>query len=423
MLNYFHEQIFIMKSNLNHVKHLDKSLEAHLDQVFTEKLLQKMLEVSIPLQDHLDKSKLDGVDHGIRIVKKLGRIDIREIHPPGQPIFYRDKNGKSTGKIASERGYQTRMSTPAIDADHRKPIEKSIKNNNWVPQYLAPVYFRLPKDQEYDHPVFHGVKVKYGVFEGCHRTESARNTGQKHIIGYLVEFDLANIYYLAGAVFNTEAQRQMQLNYIDHAEGIIAEIQENKSVFGKKFNAIVDTDERDKLINKIINKYTQNKTVKKEIKKYLSNKNIYSPKVKPFNQTDAANHVEASKDWRVADDVFDKNNKKINLPYDYEHNTIENLVGILAETKGSNDSIVFGKCLRILKDYPNKRITIILNPSSDNAKKQKDTARQFRIRCENMIDLYRDAKYDNLDFHIQIIPKTIEDRERADQLGVDFLEI
>ena len=79
--------------------------------------------------------------------------------------------------------------------------------------------------------------------------------------------------------------------------------------------------------------------------------------------------------------------------------------------------------MRIIKDYPNKRITIILNPSSDNAKKQKDTARQFRIRCENMIDLYRDAKYENLDFHIQIIPKTIEDRERADQLGVDFLEI
>ena len=402
-----------MKSNLNHVRHLDKSLEEHLDQVFTEKLLQEMKRVSIPLQDHLDKSKLDGVDHGITIVKGLGRIDIREIHPPGQPIFYRDKNGKSTGKIASERGYQTRASTPAIDQEHRKPIEKSIKNKNWVPQYLAPVYFRLPKDQEYDHPSFRDVKVKYGVFEGCHRTESARNTDQKHIIGYLVEFDLANIYYLAGAVFNTEAQRQMQLNYIDHAEGIIAEIQENKSLFGKKFNTIIDADERDKLINKRINDYTSNKTVKEHIQKYLCNENIYNPKVKPFNQTDAANHVEASDVWK----------KVTNLPYDYQHKTDKDLVAILAETKGSNDKIVFDKRIKILNDHPEKKVKILVNPSTKDAKKQKSNAREFRAKLEKMIELYQDTVYENLDFHIEIIPKTISDRERADQLGVDFLEI
>ena len=376
-------------------------------QIFDIHRLKTMRESSRPLKHHLDEAKrLTGFDHNVELLEdELQLIDIREIHPPGKDLHYKDENGKPQVIV---NGFQTRQKI--IDWDQVENISNDIKDRYWQEEQLAPVYFILPKIMQYPHPDYPDLLVKYGIIEGNHRTESARRAEQDNMIGWIVEFDLSSIRKIANLVFNTPRNTQVRLTCEDYGEQIITEITEEKTAFGKQYK-VASADEKENLVKSEINSCTKNTAMRGNIEHYIQSKNLYTPAVKAYKQEDAHNYV-------LNTDLY---SRTPNALWDYESKTNKDNVVILCEDKGAESERQIIKMAKITRDHPDKKLFFTVNVSSKVEAKQKSGASKFRESLIELGDLISESNFSNVNYDVRYIPKSRKDLLRAKKSNNPFL--
>ena len=386
---------------------LQNTKQIKVFQIFDSHRLKAMRESSRPLKLHLDEAKrLTGFDHGVKLVEdELQLIDIREIHPPGKDLHYKDENGKPQVIV---NGFQTRQII--IDEDQVENISNDIKDRYWQGEQLAPVYFILPKIMQYPHPDDPNIIVKFGIIEGNHRTESARRAEQDNMIGWIVDFDLASIRKIANLVFNTPRNTQVKLSCEDYGEQIITEITEEKTAFGKQYK-VASADEKENLVKSEINSCTKNRAMRGNIEHYIQSKNLYTPAVKAYKQKDAHNYVENTDLYIRTPDAL----------WDYESKTNKDIVVILCEDKGAESERQIIKASKIERDYPDKRLFFAVNVSSKVAADQKSRASKFREDLIELGNLISESNFSNVNYDVRYIPKSQDDLLLAKKTNNPFL--
>ena len=386
---------------------LQNTKQIKVFQIFDSHRLKAMRESSRPLKHHLDEAKrLTGFDHNVELLEdELQLIDIREIHPPGKDLHYKDENGKPQ---VIPNGFQTRQII--IDEDQVENISNDIKDRYWQVEQLAPVYFILPKIMWYSHPDDPNIMVKYGIIEGNHRTESARRAEQDNMIGWIVDFDLPSIRKIANLVFNTPRNTQVKLSCEDYGEQIITEITEGKTTFGKQYK-VASTDEKENLVKSEINSCTKNRAMRGNIEHYIQSKNLYTPAVKAYKQQDAHNYV-------LNTDLYSRTPDAL---WDYVSKTNKDNVVILCEDKGAETERQIIKIAKIEKDHPDKKLFFAVNVSSKVAANQKSGASKFREDLINLGDLISESNFSNVNYDVRYIPKSQDDLLHAKKTNNPFL--
>ena len=386
---------------------LQNTKQIKVFQIFNSHRLKSMRESSRPLKLHLDEAKrLTGFDHDVELVEdELQLIDIRQIHPPGKDLHYKDENGKPQVIV---NGFQTRQII--IDEDQVENISNDIKDRYWQEEQLAPVYFILPKIMQYPHPDDPNIMVKYGIIEGNHRTESARRAEQDNMIGWIVDFDLPSIRKIANLVFNTPRNTQVKLSCEDYGEQIITEITEEKTAFGKQYK-VASADEKENLVKSEINSCTKNRAMRGNIEHYIQSKNLYTPAVKAYKQKDAHNYVENTDLYIRTPDAL----------WDYESKTNKDIVVILCEDKGAESERQIIKSSKIERDYPDKKLFFAVNVSSKVAANQKSGASKFRQDLIELGNLISESNFSNVNYDVRYIPKTRSDLLLAKKTNNPFL--
>ena len=388
----------------------DTIVTTQVFQLFDDDMLNIMRTSSRSLQRHLDEAKrTTGFDHGIKLVEdELQLIEIKEIHPPGKPLYYTDDDGVDQ---VIENGWQTRADV-TLDYDQVSTIEEDIKNRDWIPESLAPVHFLLPKCMWYTHADDADITVKYGILEGNHRTESARNTDQDNVIGWIVEFDLNYIRKIANLVFNTPRNTQVKLSAKDYGEQIITEIVEGKTAFGQQYKMAYDSVEKERLVKTEIYSCTKLKSMRENIEYYIQQKNLYTPAVKAFNQDDAGKYIMDIGEW---DKALDED------VWHYIHKTNKNKVIILCETKGANDLSVAHKLARMQTEFPEKQVMIVANVTSKMEARQKMVAQNFREKIINKSETMSQADFSSISYDVRYIPKSKKDLMQSKKTNNPFL--
>jgi len=386
---------------------LQNTKQIKVFQIFDSHRLKAMRESSRPLKLHLDEAKrLTGFDHGVELVEdELQLIDIREIHPPGKDLHYKDENGKPQVIV---NGFQTRQII--IDEDQVENISNDIKDRYWQGEQLAPVYFILPKIMQYSHPDDPNIMVKYGIIEGNHRTESARRAEQDNMIGWIVDFDLPSIRKIANLVFNTPRNTQVKLSCEDYGEQIITEITEEKTAFGKQYK-VASADEKENLVKSEINSCTKNRAMRGNIEHYIQSKNLYTPAVKAYKQKDAHNYVENTDLYIRTPDAL----------WDYESKTNKDIVVILCEDKGAEPDRQIIKISKIERDHPDKKLFFAVNVASKVAANQKSGASKFRQDLIELGNLISESNFSNVNYDVRYIPKSQDDLLLAKKTNNPFL--
>ena len=386
---------------------LQNTKQIKVFQIFNSHRLKSMRESSRPLKLHLDEAKrLTGFDHDVELVEdELQLIDIRQIHPPGKDLHYKDENGKPQVIV---NGFQTRQII--IDEDQVENISNDIKDRYWQGEQLAPVYFILPKIMQYSHPDDPNIMVKYGIIEGNHRTESARRAEQDNMIGWIVDFDLPSIRKIANLVFNTPRNTQVKLSCEDYGEQIITEITEEKTAFGKQYK-VASADEKENLVKSEINSCTKNRAMRENIEHYIQSKNLYTPAVKAYKQQDAHNYVENTDLYIRTPDAL----------WDYESKTNKDIVVILCEDKGAESERQIIKSSKIERDYPDKKLFFAVNVSSIVAANQKSGASKFRQDLIELGNLISESNFSNVNYDVRYIPKSQDDLLLAKKTNNPFL--
>lgn len=252
-------------------------------------------------------------------------IDIRQIHDLGYIAHKYDK------ELDRPRGFQTR----ADDDKHQETVDsiaKDMHDRNWDPLIMQGAVFRLPKEFQGMSFSSDGVERIYGIANLTHRLYAARQSGQTHILAWVIDITISKLIKWATAEANRNLYSSNPRKDGDIINSVLRQLQDpNSDISVAIANASTPEKEEKAMLDEVESYHVHAKT-RDAIVRRLAHKGGFTPERKKWDSAFMKEHVE---------DTFQEWVKSSTKIYDYLANN--DIPVILAQDEGSGVGEVANK--------------------------------------------------------------------------------
>lgn len=252
-------------------------------------------------------------------------IDIRQIHDLGYIAHKYDK------ELDRPRGFQTR----ADDDKHQETVDsiaQDMHDKNWDPLIMQGAVFRLPKEFQGMSFSSDGVERIYGIANLTHRLYAARESGQTHILAWIIDITISKLIKWATAEANRNLYSSNPRKDGDIINSVLRQLQDpNSDISVAIANASTPEKEEKAMLDEVESYHVHAKT-RDAIVRRLAHKGGFTPERKKWDSAFMKEHVE---------DTFQEWVKSSTKIYDYLANN--DIPVILAQDEGSGVGEVANK--------------------------------------------------------------------------------
>lgn len=252
-------------------------------------------------------------------------IDIRQIHDLGYIAHKYDK------ELDRPRGFQTR----ADDDKHQETVDsiaKDMHDRNWDPLIMQGAVFRLPKEFQGMSFSSDGIERIYGIANLTHRLYAARQSGQTHILAWVIDITISKLIKWATAEANRNLYSSNPRKDGDIINSVLRQLQDpNSDISVAIANASTPEKEEKAMLDEVESYHVHAKT-RDAIVRRLAHKGGFTPERKKWDSAFMKEHVE---------DTFQEWVKSSTKIYDYLANN--DIPVILAQDEGSGVGEVANK--------------------------------------------------------------------------------
>ena len=301
-------------------------------------------------------------DYGKAITPHPVLIDIRKIHDLGYISH------KYNSELDRPRGFQTRADQD-LDQDTVDDIAKDMVNRKWDPLLMQGAVFLLPEEfrgMSFDSD---GTERIYGIANLTHRLYAARQSGQTHIIAWIVDISLSKLRKWANAEANRKQYASNPRNdLIDITESILEDKADERSELSIALNNAATPEKEEEVIKNEVESYNVHSKTRDAIVRRLAMKGGFTPERKKWDANFMREYVE---------DTFQEWVKSGDKLYDYISQN--DVPVILAQDEGRGDAEVAEKWAQhVLAEDGNGPLKVLqsLNKTGKIDKKKADQVRR-----------------------------------------------
>ena len=299
---------------------------------------------------------------GKMVTNVLELIDIRTVHPAGKEI----KNNK-TGKVLP-KGFQIRVDTN-IDNKHKTSILEDIWNKDWNPSAPAMVFFRLP--EEYQYVGEDGILVVWGIADGSHRFDAARDDHQTSVIGWLIEMEVDKIRKFANAELNRVKYGAKDRSNEDIAGSVCVSYRDETSDLYARIKNAEDGEVNQILLDEILTYHVHAKTANAILRAVQHDPNVVVDR-KQYDSTRMENYLAEHKiDW-------------ITTKEDYHHYVSNKGVRVIVIQDQGTSHIITAHHICQLIQISDKPITVAFSVNK-TSKLTKENAEAERLSFKRKV--------------------------------------
>jgi len=252
-------------------------------------------------------------------------IDIRQIHDLGYIAHKYDK------ELDRPRGFQTR----ADDDKHQETVDsiaQDMHDKNWDPLIMQGAVFRLPKEFQGMSFSSDGVERIYGIANLTHRLYAARESGQTHILAWIIDITISKLIKWATAEANRNLYSSNPRKDGDIINSVLRQLQDPNSDISVAIANASTPEKEEKVMLDEVESYHVHAKTRDAIVRRLAHKGGFTPERKKWDSAFMKEHVE---------DTFQEWVKSSTKIYDYLANN--DIPVILAQDEGSGVGEVANK--------------------------------------------------------------------------------
>lgn len=248
-------------------------------------------------------------------------IDIRKIHDLSY-IAHKTDPSKDL-----PRGFQTRADQD-IDPDVVDEIAMDMSNKNWDPLKLQGAVFLLPEEYRGQSFSSDGVERIYGIANLTHRLYGAKQSGQTHIIAWVIDISLSKLRKWATAEANRHLHAFNERKEVDIIQSILMDINDNNSDLHSAIEKASTPDKQEDIIREEVETYHVHSKTRDSIVRRLAFKGAYTPDRKKWDASFMEEYVnDAYSEWLKSDnplyDYISENDVPVIIAQDEGRGSIE----------------------------------------------------------------------------------------------------
>jgi len=228
-------------------------------------------------------------------------IDIRQIHDLG---YIAHKYNK---ELDRPRGFQTRADQD-LDQDTVDDIAKDMVNRKWDPFLMQGAVFPLPEEFRGMSFDTDGTERIYGIANLTHRLYAARQSGQTHIIAWVIDISLSKLRKWANAEANRKQYASNPRNdLIDITESILEDKSDESSELSIALSNAATPEKQEEIIKIEVESYNVHSKTRDAIVRRLAMMGGFTPERKKWDSDFMREYVENTfQEWvRSGDKLYD----------------------------------------------------------------------------------------------------------------------
>jgi len=228
-------------------------------------------------------------------------IDIRQIHDLG---YIAHKYNK---ELDRPRGFQTRADQD-LDQDTVDDIAKDMVNRKWDPFLMQGAVFPLPEEFRGMSFDIDGTERIYGIANLTHRLYAARQSGQTHIIAWVIDISLSKLRKWANAEANRKQYASNPRNdLIDITESILEDKSDESSELSIALSNAATPEKQEEIIKIEVESYNVHSKTRDAIVRRLAMMGGFTPERKKWDSDFMREYVENTfQEWvKSGDKLYD----------------------------------------------------------------------------------------------------------------------
>jgi len=228
-------------------------------------------------------------------------IDIRQIHDLG---YIAHKYNK---ELDRPRGFQTRADQD-LDQDTVDDIAKDMVNRKWDPFLMQGAVFPLPEEFRGMSFDTDGTERIYGIANLTHRLYAARQSGQTHIIAWVIDISLSKLRKWANAEANRKQYASNPRNdLIDITESILEDKSDESSELSIALSNAATPEKQEEIIKIEVESYNVHSKTRDAIVRRLAMMGGFTPERKKWDSDFMREYVENTfQEWvKSGDKLYD----------------------------------------------------------------------------------------------------------------------
>ena len=240
-------------------------------------------------------------NYGKAITSHPVLIDIRQIHDLS---YIAHKYNK---ELDRPRGFQTRADQD-LDQDTVDEIAKDMVNRKWDPFLMQGAVFPLPEEFRGMSFDTDGTERIYGIANLTHRLYAARQSGQTHIIAWVIDISLSKLRKWANAEANRKQYASNPRNdLIDITESILEDKADEGSELSIALNNAATPEKQEEIIKIEVESYNVHSKTRDAIVRRLAMMGGFTPERKKWDSDFMREYVENTfQEWvKSGDKLYD----------------------------------------------------------------------------------------------------------------------
>lgn len=240
-------------------------------------------------------------DYGKAITPHPVLIDVRQIHDLGYIAH------KYNSELDRPRGFQTRADQD-LDQDTVDDIAKDMVNRKWDPFLMQGAVFPLPEEFRGMSFDTDGTERIYGIANLTHRLYAAKQSGQTHIIAWVVDISLSKLRKWANAEANRKQYASNPRNdLIDITESILEDKADKNSELSIALNNAATPEKQEEIIKLEVESYNVHSKTRDAIVRRLAMMGGFTPERKKWDADFMREYVENTfQEWvKSGDKLYD----------------------------------------------------------------------------------------------------------------------